>query len=107
MLHHVTHINIRLPDLSRRHSQHRLDILQRKAIALNTLKGLCTANECLHILRIAFQYRRTVLDDSIEIGNLFVACGSVGVGFHGQIGLALAAAFEPVETFLVVLDGDW
>lgn len=107
MLHHVTHIHVSLPDLSIRHCQHRLNILQRKAVALDTLKGLSTADESLNILGIAFQYCRTVLDDTIKVGNLFVACGSVGVSFHGQVGLTLAAAFEPIETFGVVFDGDF
>ena len=105
MLHHVTHVHIRLPHRCIRHGQDGLDILQREAVPLHPLEGLRATDQCLHVLGIALQYRRAVLDDAVEIRNLFVACGSVGVGLHGQIRLTFATAFEAIETFRVVFDG--
>lgn len=105
MLHHVTHIHITLPNLCVPHGQHSLDILQGKPVPLNTLKGLGTTNECLDIFGINLKDGRTILNDTIEIGNLFVACGSVGVGLDGEVGLGLATALETLEAFGVVIDG--
>mmetsp|Transcript_25857 Transcript_25857/g.47284 ORF Transcript_25857/g.47284 Transcript_25857/m.47284 type:complete len:114 (+) Transcript_25857:318-659(+) len=96
MLHHITHVHIALPHLRIWHSQHRLDILQRESVPLHTLERLGATDERLDTLGIDLQDGRAVLDDAVEIGNLFVARSSVGVGFHGEVGLGFASALESI-----------
>ena len=106
MLHHVAHVHIRLPHLGEGHRQHRLDVLQREAVPLDTLEGLRPAHQGLDVFGVDLEDGRAVLDDAVEVGYLLVARRPVGVGLHGQIGVFLAGAFQPLDAFGVVFDGD-
>lgn len=107
MLHHIAHVDVALPDLRAPHGEHGLDVLQREPVALHPLERLRAPDERLDVLGLDLEHGGAVLDDAVEVRNLFVARGAVGVGLHGEDGHGLAAAREAVEAFRVVFDGDW
>lgn len=72
MLHHVAQIEVGLSDLVILHHEHRLDILQGKSVAFDSLKGLGPTNEGLDVFGIDLQDGRAIGNDAVEVGDLFV-----------------------------------
>ena len=60
VLHHVAKLKVLLADLVVGHAQDLLDILQSKAVALQSLEGLSTTNESLDVVGIDLQNGRAV-----------------------------------------------
>ncbi|KAL7551336.1 hypothetical protein ACHAWF_014529, partial [Thalassiosira exigua] len=106
VLHHIAHVHVALPHLRVGHGQDGLDVLEGEPIALDALERLGATDERLDVLGVDLQDGRAVLDDPVEVGDLLVARGPVGVGLDGEVGLALAAALESLDAFGVVVDGD-
>mmetsp|Transcript_22360 Transcript_22360/g.48582 ORF Transcript_22360/g.48582 Transcript_22360/m.48582 type:complete len:221 (+) Transcript_22360:379-1041(+) len=104
MLHHIAHIHIRLSNTRIRHVKNSLDVLKSKPITLHALKGLCTTDKSLDILRIHLKHGSTILNNTVKIGNLFVASCTVRMSLHGQITLLLPPTLQPLNTLGIMIN---
>jgi hypothetical protein len=64
--------------------QHLPHILQGGLVALARLEGLRAAHQGLHVVGLVLQHSRGVGDGALEVGQLLVAGGAVGVALQSQ-----------------------
>ena len=101
VLHHITQIEVSLSNLFIWHLQNSLAILKTETITLYSLKSLCTTNQCLYILWFYLKNSTAVSNNSIKVGDLLVACCTVGICLHCKWRFCLSLLTKCINTLCV------
>ena len=74
VLHHVTQVKVRLSNFGVSHLKDGFGVLQGKPVTFKTFEGLGPSDEGLDIFWVNLQDHCAIRNDSVEVGDLLVAC---------------------------------